>query len=109
MVQSRAIETVNRTSAAEGGGYIQTELNPEQGTLGATFGTIIRNIHEAVFCGVGFDMNVSEGYAQIMSNPNNAIDIKGRRYYPHSNIGSLKPFNSDGNPSSGCFSFYSMC
>ena len=49
MVQSRAVEAVNRTSAADGGGYIQTNINPEQGTVGATFGAIMKNIHEAVF------------------------------------------------------------
>ena len=91
MVQSRAVEAVNRTSAADGGGYIQTNLNPEQGTVGATFGAIMKNIHEAVFGGVGFDLNVSEGYAQIMADPNNAINVKGRTYYPHSSIGNLRP------------------
>ena len=108
MVQSRAVEAVNRTRAADGGGYVQTNINPEQGSVGATFGAIMRNIHEAVFGGVGFDMNVSEEYAQIMSNPNNAIDIRGRTYYPHSSIGNLRPYNSDGNPAGGCFSLYTM-
>lgn len=108
MAQSRAVEAINRTSAADGGGYIQTNINPEQGTVGATFGAIMKNIHEAVFGGVGFDLNVSEGYAQIMANPNNAINVKGRTYYPHSSIGNLRPYNSDGNPSGGCFSLYTM-
>lgn len=106
---SGKIEAVNRTQAAEGNAYRPMEFKPEQGALGATFGAIIRNIHEAVFSGVGFDMNVSEGYAQIMSNPDNAIPIKGRTYYPHTSIGCLRPFNADGNPAGGCFSFYSMC
>lgn len=107
--QNGKVEAVNRTQAAESNVYKPMEFKPEQGALGATFGAIIKNIHEAVFGGVGFDMNVSEGYAQIMSNPNNAINIRGRTYYPHSNIGNLHPINSDGNSSSGCFSFYSMC
>ena len=107
MAQSRAIEAINR-QAADGNVYVPTQLNIEQGSVGATFGTIMRNIHEAVFGGVGFDMNVSEGYAQIMSDPNNAINIKGRTYYPHSSIGNLRPYNSDGNPAGGCFSLYTM-
>ena len=53
-------------------------------------------------------MNVSEGYAQIMADPNNAINVKGRTYYPHSSIGNLRPYNSDGNPAGGCFSLYTM-
>lgn len=108
MAQSRAIEAINRTSAADGGLYVPTNLNFEQGSVGATFGAIMKNIHEAVFGGIGFDMNVSEGYAQIMSDPNNAINIKGRTYYPHSSIGNLRPYNSDGNPAGGCFSLYTM-
>lgn len=108
MTQSRAVEAINRTQAAEGNGYIKTNLNPERGSVGATFGALMKNIHEAVFGGIGFDANVSEGYAQIMSNPNNAIDVKGRKYYPHTSIGNLKPYNSDGNPSGGCFSLYMM-
>lgn len=107
-MQSRAVEAVNRTQAATGEGYIQTNLNPEQGSIGATFGAIMKNIHEAVFGGIGLDANVSEGIAQIMANPNNAIEVKGRTYYPHTSIGNLRPYNDDGNPSGGCFSFYSM-
>jgi len=107
-MQSRAVEAVNRTQAATGDVYVQTNLTPEKGSIGATFGAIMKNIHEAVFGGIGLDYNVSEGYAQIMSNPNNAIDVRGRKYYPHTSIGNLRPYNEDGNPSGGCFSFYTM-
>ena len=111
MAQSRAVEAINRTSAADGGGYIQTNLNPEQGMMGATFGAIVKNVHSMLFgLGefVGLDDNVSNGIAQSMSDPNNAIDVRGRKYYiipPH---GHIKVTNSDGNSSLGCCSFYTV-
>ena len=106
--QSRAVDQINRTHAASGEGYETTDLKIEQGTVAATFGAITKNILDAVLSGIGLDFNVSDGYAQIISNPNNAIDVRGRTYYPHTGIGNLRPYNEDGNPSGGCFSFYSM-
>ena len=107
--KSRAVEQVNRTHAASGEGYEITNLPIEKGTVAATFGAITKNILDAVMQGIGLDYNVSDGYAQIITNPNNAIDVRGRKYYPHTGIGNLRPYNEDGNPSGGCFSFYSMC
>lgn len=106
--KSRAVDQINRAQAASGEGYESTTLNIEQGTVSATFGAITRNILDAVLSGIGLDYNVSDGYAQVMSNPNNAIEMGGRIYYPHTGIGNLRPYNETGNPSGGCFSFYSM-
>ena len=108
MVQSRAVDQVNRTRAASGEGYESTDLNIENGVVAATFGAITKNILESVMQGIGLDLNVSDGYAQIINNPNNAINVRGRTYYPHTGIGNLRPYNESGNPSGGCFSFYSM-
>ena len=107
-IKSRAVDEINRNHAASGSGYESTNLNIERGAVAATFGAITKNILDAVLMGIGLDLNVSDGYAQIITNPNNAIDVRGRKYYPHTGIGNLKPFNGDGNSSSGCFSFYSM-
>lgn len=109
MAQSRAVDQVNRTQAARpNNGYETTDLNIESGIVAATFGAITKNILEAVMQGIGLDYNVSDGYAQIINNPNNAINVRGRMYYPHTGIGNLRPYNESGNPSGGCFSFYTM-
>ena len=108
-IRSGAIDSINRTNAAEHNKYESTNFNNmESGLVSATFGAITRNILDAVLQGIGLDFNVSDGYAQIVSNPENAIEIRGRVYYPHTGIGNLKPYNEDGNPTGGCFSFYSM-
>ena len=106
--KSRAIDQINRVQAASGEGYASTNLNIDQGTVAATFGALTKNILNAVLMGIGLDLNVSDGYAEILSNPNNEINIRGRKYHPHTGIGNLKPYNENGNPSGGCFSFYSM-
>ena len=108
MAQSRAIDAINRTNATSGEAYVPTKLDIENGALGATFGTIKRNIIETAMRAIGLDYNVSNSYADIMSNPNNEIRVKDRVYYPHSGVGNLRPYNESGNPSGGCFSLYTM-
>ena len=111
--QSRAVQQVQSMATASGEGYISTNLgitNDEEtrGILGATFGAITKNILDIVWSGIGFDANVTAGYEDIMTNPDMAIQIKGRNYYPHPGIGNLLPYNEAGNPSGGVFSLYTM-
>ncbi len=108
MVQSRAIEAINRTSAADGGGYIQTELNPEQGLVSSTYGTIKQSSHEISTSpeSVGLDQNVSYAWANVMSDPNSAIVVRGKPYFQIPNLGFLKPYDNDGNSTMGCSSLH---
>lgn len=114
MAQSRAVQQARNMATATGQSYIKTNLgisnNNEEtnGILGATFGAMTRNILDIVWSGIGFDANVTAGYEQIMTDPNQAIEINGRNYYHHPGIGNLHPYNESGSPSGGVFSLYTM-
>jgi len=104
MAQSRAIEAIKRTQAADGGLYITTNMNPEQGLVSSTYGALKQASHE--IDGVGLDQNVSYACANAMSDPNNAIEVRGRWFFAISPTGIMKPFNSDGNSATGCNSIH---
>ena len=112
--QSRAVQQIREMATATGEGYVTTNLginnsNEEtNGILGATFGAMTKNILDIVWGAIGFDANVTAGYEQIMTDPNMAMEIKGRNYYPHPGIGNMLPYNDMGNPSGGVFSLYTM-
>ena len=111
--RSRVVEQLKNMATASGEGYISTDLKIHQdgetnGILGATFGAMTKNILDIVWGAIGFDANVTAGYEQIMTDPDQAIEIKGRNYYPHPGLGNLRPYNDAGNPSGGVFSLYTM-
>ena len=111
--KSRIVQQVQNMATASGEGYISTNLgitdNGEtKGILGATFGAITKNILDIVWGGIGFDANVTAGYEEIMTDPEMAINVNGKNYYPHPGIGNLLPYNEAGNPSGGVFSLYTM-
>ena len=112
---SRAVDKFNNIATATGTTYVSTDLGIDKnnketnGIVGATFEEKKKNILDIVWGAIGFDANVTAGYEDIITDPNNAIEINGRNYYPHPGIGNLLPYNDAGNPSGGVFSLYTMC
>ena len=112
--QSRAVEKIKSMATATGEGYVSTNLGLNKadeetnGILGATFGAMTRNILDIVWGAIGFDANVTAGYENVMTDPDQVIEINGRNYYPHPGVGNLMPYNEAGNPSGGVFSLYTM-
>jgi hypothetical protein len=117
MSDKQSIERFNRTVAMDGNNrYIPTKMNigksdeETKHVISNTFGQFLKNNLEAFWsetC-LGFDPNVTMAYQEIMTNPNNAINIDGKTYYPHSGVGNLQAYNESGNPSGGCFTMYTM-
>ena len=43
-----------------------------------------------------------------MTDPNQCIEVQGRKFYPHPGVGNLQAYNELGNPSGGCFTLHTM-
>lgn len=108
-----AIDKVNNTSAMTDPHYVEVNFGIKKtdeetrNVISSTFGMIKNNL-EALWYAVGLDANVNAAYERTMSDPNSAIEVKGKTFYPHPGVGSLQPYNESGNPSGGCFSMQTL-
>jgi hypothetical protein len=103
---------VNR-NAATTETYVTTDLGirkfdeETRNLVSSTFGMIKNNL-EAFWYSVGFEPNVNIAYEKTINDPNNCIEVGGKKFYPHPGVGNLRAYNEMGNPSGGCFSMQTM-
>ncbi len=106
-------DLVNRNAASTDPKFVELDLgirrNDEetQNLVSATFGVIKNNL-EALWYAVGFEPNVNIAYENTMNDPNQCIEVKGKKFYPHPGVGNLRAYNEAGNPSGGCFSMQTL-
>jgi len=86
---------------------IQVTDEETRNVISATFGVIKNNL-EALWYSVGLDPNVNVAYQKTMMDPNQCIEVRGRKFYPHPGVGNLRAYNDSGNPSGGCFSMQTL-
>lgn len=107
-----AIQAVTSANATTDN-YVKTDFdikvtdNETRNVISATFGVIKNNL-EALWYAVGLEPNVNIAYQKTMSDPNQCIEVKGRKFYPHPGVGNLQAYNENGHPSGGCFSMQTM-
>ncbi len=107
-----AINEIKEVSATTDN-YVKTDFgikvtdNETRNIMSATFGVIKNNL-EALWYAVGFEPNVNIAYQKTMSDPNQCIDVRGKKFYPHPGVGNLRAYNENGHPSGGCFSMQTM-
>ncbi len=110
----RNILAVNQTAAAAEGNYVPTAIEIDRSDdfqrkiISSTFGVIKNNILQAFWYSTGLDANVNSAYTQVMTDPNQCIEVQGRKFYPHPGVGNLQAYNELGNPSGGCFTLHTM-
>ncbi len=108
----RSVETINR-AAASADNYVRADLGIKRtdeetsNIISSTFG-IIKNNLEALWYSVGLDPNVNAAYERTMTDPNQCIEVQGKKFYPHPGVGNLQAYNEAGNPSGGCFSMQTL-
>jgi len=106
-------QQVNRNAAAVDPKFVEVNFgikNTDEETrnvISATFG-VIKNSIESLWYSVGLDPNVNMAYEKTMMDPNNAIEVQGKLFYPHPGVGNLRAYNESGNPSGGCFSMQTL-
>ena len=116
MADSQIVSKVNSTMIADGNRYVATDMgrkisedDPETSNIiSSTYGMIKDRIWELVYDSVGFDPNVNFAYQQVMTDPNQCIEYKGRKFYQHPGVGAIRAYNEAGNPSQGCFTLHTM-
>ena len=107
-----ATNEINRTSAAQAN-YVSVDFGIKKtdedtrNIISSTFGMIKNNL-EALWYSVGLDANVNAAYEQAMNDPNMAVEVKGKTFFPHPGVGNLQPYNEAGNPAGGCFTMQTM-
>ncbi len=108
----RSIDAINRT-AANAESYVQADFGIKrtdeetQNVISSTFGVIKNNL-EALWYSVGLDPNVNIAYEKTMTDPNQCIEVQGKKFYPHPGVGNLQAYNEAGNPAGGCFSMQTL-
>jgi hypothetical protein len=113
MSDRRSIDAINSVAAGSSDNYVTTNLRIDRtdeetrNVISNTFGAIKNNL-DMLWSAIGLDANVTYSYNQTLSNPDLAMEFNGRKYYPHTGVGNLRPYNEMGNPSGGCFSLYTM-
>lgn len=116
MGDRQKIDAIRSVGATAEGSYTQVNLAPEntmqaKAELGeairATYSALKGQI-EAFFYGEGLSQNVTNANLNIMNDPNQYIEVQGKRFYPHSGVGRLQAYNELGNPSGGCFTLHTM-
>ena len=113
MSDHRSIDAINNIAAGSADNYVTTNLRIDRtdeetrNVISNTFGAL-KNDLNLLWSAIGLDPNVTNSYNQILADPNMAMDFNGRKYYPHTGVGNLRPYNEMGNPSGGCFSLYTM-
>ena len=111
--ENRAISAVNHVAAMNESNYVSTDLGIKQtneetrNVISSTFGMIKNNL-EAFWYSVGLDPNVNNAYERTMTDPNQCIEIQGKKFYQHPGVGSLQPYNEMGNPAGGCFTMHTL-
>lgn len=109
---TQAIDSINR-SAATTETYVKSEFNIKthddetRNVISSTFGLIKHNL-EALWYSVGLDPNVNIAYEKALNDPNQCIEVQGKKFYPHPGVGNLKAYNEAGNPAGGCFSMQTL-
>lgn len=112
--ENRSINAVNTTAAMRESNYVSTDLGIKKtdeetkNIISSTFGIIKNNILEAFWYSTGLEPNVNNAYTNTMSDPNQCMEIQGKKFYPHPGVGNLQPYNEVGNPSGGCFTLHTM-
>ncbi len=106
-------QRIRGIAAVSEGSYVQTDLGitvNDEGTrniISETFGVIKQNL-AAIWFSTGLDPNVNNAYASTMMDPNQCIEVQGKRFYPHPGVGNMRAYNEMGNPSSGCFTMHTL-
>lgn len=106
-------DKVNRNVAQTAPQFVKVDLKIKRtdeetrNIVSATFGVIKNNV-DAIWHAIGLEPNVNLAYQNMMSDPNNCIEVKGMKFYPHPGVGNLKAYNEAGNPSGGCFSMQTL-
>lgn len=107
-----AIDKINRNVATTET-YVQANFNirktddETRNIISSTFGMIKNNL-EALWYSVGLEPNVNIAYEKTMNDPNQCIEVNGKKFFPHPGVGNLRAYNEMGNPSGGCFSMQTM-
>lgn len=113
MSTHKTIDAINNFAAGNSDNYVTTNLRIDRtneetrNIISNTFGAIKNNFN-ILWSAIGLDPNVTNSYQQVLSNPEMSMEFNGRRYYPHTGVGNLHPYNELGNPKDGCFSLYTM-
>lgn len=107
-----AIHEINETSATTEN-YVKTNFGIKvtdeetRNVISATFGVLKNNL-EALWYSVGLEPNVNIAYEKTMMDPNQCIEVNGKKFYPHPGVGNLKAYTESGNPSGGCFTMQTL-
>ncbi len=107
-----AINGITEASATTDS-YVKTDFGIKvtdeetKNVISATFGVIKNNL-EALWYAVGLEPNVNVAYQKTMMDPNQCIEVRGKKFYPHPGVGNLRAYNENGNPAGGCFSMQTM-
>lgn len=107
-----AINGITEASASTDN-YVKTDFGIKvtdeetKNVISATFGVIKNNL-EALWYAVGLEPNVNVAYQKTMMDPNQCIEVRGKKFYPHPGVGNLRAYNENGNPAGGCFSMQTM-
>ena len=113
MTNNQAIESIKSIGATSESAYVSTNLgispsNEEtQGIISSTFGVLKQSL-EAFWYATGLDPNVNNAIANTMNDPNQYMEIQGKKFYPHTGVGRIQAYNEMGNPSGGCFTLHTM-
>ena len=51
---------------------------------------------------------IEQGDERYVIDPNQCIEIQGKKFYQHPGVGSLQPYNEMGNPAGGCFTMHTL-
>jgi hypothetical protein len=113
--KKQSIDAINRAMATEIN-YEPTKLDIKKtddetrNVISNTFGQFIKNNLAAFWSEAcqGFSPNVTKAYESVMTNPNECIELNGKKFYPHPGVGNLRAYNEAGNPSGGCFTMTAM-
>ena len=108
-----ATDEINRYSASQNPNFVKVDFgirktdDETRNIISSTFGVIKNNI-SALWNSVGLEPNVNMAYEQAMQDPNSAIEVKGKTFFPHPGVGNLQPYNEAGNPAGGCFTMQTL-
>ena len=109
MTHQRPLDAINRTATSSGAGYVKTDLgikttNEETRNLvSGTYGQFIKNNIQAFWYALGCEPNVTGALNNIMYSGNASFERDGRTYFANTEVGNMRPYDLDGQPTGGCF------
>lgn len=93
--------------------YVKTDFGIKvtdeetRNVISSTFGMLKNNL-QSLWYSVGLEPNVNMAYEKTMMDPNQAIPVGDKTFFPHPGVGNLKAYNDAGNPAGGCFSMQTL-